>query len=233
MLAENFIVLSGAGVSAESGIPTFRDAGGLWHNHAIEEVATPEAWATNPQRVLDFYNWRRHSLLKAKPNAAHYLIARLEQYFNVQVITQNVDDLHERAGSTQVLHLHGELRKVRSCGNPEDVLPWDGPLRLSDRCRAGHPLRPHIVWFGEEVVEINRAMAMIPTADMLLVIGTSLQVYPAAGLLGLAPPGCRIFYLDPDPGPLRTTSDWQVRVIAAPATVGMKVLYEELGLPTD
>jgi NAD-dependent deacetylase len=192
------VVFSGAGVSAESGLRTFRDSDGLWEEFRIEEVATPQAWHKNPELVLRFYDLRREQVLAAQPNAAHRAIAALEEHFPVQVITQNIDDLHERAGSTKVLHLHGEIRKARSTANPALVTPVDGPsLRLGDRCALGSQLRPHIVWFGEEVPLMPLAARYMAQADHLLVVGTSLAVHPAAGLIHHAPRGCAITLVDP------------------------------------
>lgn len=194
----HIIVLSGAGISAESGLKTFRDSGGLWENHSIEEVARPEAFAANPERVLNFYNERRRQLASARPNAAHRALAELESDYRVSVITQNVDDLHERAGSSSVLHLHGELIKARSSIDPE--LRYEigyEPIELGQECELGSQLRPDIVWFGEVVPMIDQAMALMPGADHVLIVGTSLQVYPAAGLAQLVQPGVPITVVDP------------------------------------
>lgn len=185
-------------MSAESGISTFRDANGLWENHAIEEVASPEGWAANPALVLDFYNKRRSQLLQVEPNAGHYAIAALESEFDVRIVTQNVDDLHERAGSTHVLHLHGELLKVRSTANPKLVYPWTKDLLQGDTCELGSQLRPHIVWFGEEVPLLQPAAEWIYDATVLVIVGTSLQVYPAAGLVHYCRKGVPVYYIDPD-----------------------------------
>lgn len=199
---QRIVVFSGAGVSAESGISTFRDSGGLWEENRIEDVATPEAWHRDPQRVLKFYDKRREQVLKASPNAAHLAIAALEKHFNVWVITQNIDDLHERAGSSQVLHLHGEIRKARSIHDPERPIPIDGAeLPWGAKCAMGSQLRPHVVWFGEEVPELLPAAKLISKADVLVVIGTSLQVHPAAGLVHNAPDQCMIHVVDPAPIP--------------------------------
>ena len=181
---KRIVVLTGAGVSAESGVKTFRDHDGLWHDHRIEEVATPEAWLQDMDLVLDFYNQRRKQLYEVDPNPAHLALANLEKHFDVQVITQNIDDLHERAGSTNVLHLHGELKKVRSTVNPELIYDLDGwELKKGDLCEKGSQLRPHVVWFGESVPMIMPAAELAATSDIFLVIGTSLLVYPAAGLI--------------------------------------------------
>jgi NAD-dependent deacetylase len=192
------VVLTGAGISAESGIRTFRDSGGLWEDHSIMDVATPEGWLKNPALVLDFYNQRRKQLKEVVPNAAHIALVKLENYFDVHVITQNVDDLHERAGSSQILHLHGELVKARS-ERYEDAIYSIGyaPIQLGQTCERGTQLRPNIVWFGEDVPMINVATELVKQAEVLLVIGTSLNVYPAAGLLYHAPYGIRKFLVDP------------------------------------
>lgn len=191
-------ILSGAGISAESGISTFRDANGLWENHRIEDVATPKAWQRNPQLVLHFYNQRRKQLFEVQPNAAHHAITALQQKFNVQVVTQNVDDLHERAGNTHVLHLHGELKKVRSTAYPYLVYDLDGwELKLGDHCPDGHQLRPHIVWFGEDVPNMYEAAETVSHSDAVIIVGTSLNVYPAAGLYRYAPSHCPIWIIDP------------------------------------
>ncbi len=192
------VFFTGAGVSAESGLRTFRDSDGLWEEYRIEDVATPQAFARDPALVLHFYNLRREQVLKAEPNTAHKAIAALEQHFDVRVVTQNIDDLHERAGSSRVLHLHGEIRKARSTKDPRLVTEINGPhLNLGDRCSLGSQLRPHIVWFGEEVPLLEEASEIVGTADVLVVVGSSLQVYPAAGLVHYAPPGCAIHVVDP------------------------------------
>lgn len=195
---KTFVVLSGAGISAESGISTFRDANGLWENHSIEEVASIEGFNKNPALVLDFYNQRRAQLFSVAPNEAHHLLVTLEEDFDVKIITQNVDDLHERAGSTQVLHLHGELRKVRPIDTYSPVIPWKKDLLLGDVDERGVQLRPHIVWFGEEVPMMEIAMEWAAQADYFLVIGTSLQVYPAAGLIHFVPEHAKVFSINPD-----------------------------------
>jgi NAD-dependent deacetylase len=190
-------ILSGAGISAESGISTFRDSDGLWEKHRIEDVATPEAWQRNPKLVLEFYNLRRKQLLEVEPNAAHFAITQLQSKFDVQVITQNVDDLHERAGNNQVLHLHGELKKVRSTAYPYIVYNLDGwELLMGDNCENGHQLRPHIVWFGEEVPNLPVAAQIVSESDAVIIVGTSLNVYPAAGLYQYAKRGCPIWIID-------------------------------------
>jgi NAD-dependent deacetylase len=181
---EHIVVLTGAGISAESGLSTFRDSGGLWEQHSVYDVATPEAFARNQELVLRFYNERRHQLESAQPNPAHRLLAELESRYRVTVVTQNVDDLHERGGSTNVLHLHGELTKARSSGFPELIYDIGyKEIHPGDVCERGTQLRPHIVWFGEEVPMLDAAAEVVRTADRLLIVGTSLQVYPAAGLV--------------------------------------------------
>ncbi len=221
-------VLTGAGISAESGIQTFRDANGLWEGHRIEEVATPGAFERNPGQVLAFYNQRRHQLQQCVPNAAHRILAEFEAAVSIRIITQNVDDLHERAGSCHVLHLHGELLKVRSTGYPELVYPWTRDLVIGDGCERGCQLRPHIVWFGEEVPNIGEAGAIVASANALIVIGTSLQVNPAAGLLHYAQPEAEIIYIDPRPGNLREMGiDAPVRILSMGACDGMELLKRE------
>lgn len=195
---KKIVVLSGAGISAESGIGTFRDNGGLWDKYEISEVATPEAWAKNPQLVQEFYNERRKQCGQALPNAAHRVLVELEKKFEVQIVTQNVDDLHERAGSKKVLHLHGELTKVRSTIN-ESLVYDQGyqPLNMGDVCELGAQLRPHIVWFGEMVPLLEQAAEIVAGADVLMIVGTSLNVYPAASLYEYAPEDCPIYVIDP------------------------------------
>jgi len=197
-MKKRITILSGAGISAESGISTFRDSDGLWEQHRIEDVATPEAWQRNPKLVLEFYNLRRKQLLEVEPNAGHFSITKLQERFDVQVITQNVDDLHERAGNQNVLHLHGELKKVRSTTHPFTVYDLDGwELLLGDICENGHQLRPHIVWFGEEVPNLPVAAQIVSESDAVIIVGTSLNVYPAAGLYQYAKHGCPIWIIDP------------------------------------
>ncbi len=206
-------------MSAESGLKTFRDDDGLWEGHSVTEVATPEGFARNPELVLDFYNQRRRQLKSAKPNAAHFDLAQLEKYYKVDIITQNVDDLHERAGSNNVLHLHGELLKVRSTKFEEDVKFWEDDIMLGDFCENGHQLRPHIVWFGEAVPLLDSAIDICQQADILLIIGTSLQVYPAASLMHYKPDEVHTYYIDPRP---TISSSQNLTVISANATLGMK-----------
>lgn len=216
---KHIVVLTGAGMSAESGIKTFRDADGLWEGHDVMKVASPQGFISDPELVLDFYNQRRRQLLEVKPNAAHTSLANLEKEYKITIVTQNVDDLHERAGSTNVIHLHGELLKVRSTYNEFDVQEWKTDLILGDKCSRGHQLRPHIVWFGEAVPMIDRAMSICQTADILLIIGTSMQVYPAASLIHYVNSETKIYYIDPKPA---IESNKQISVIAEKATTGLK-----------
>jgi NAD-dependent deacetylase len=216
------VVLTGAGISAESGIKTFRDAGGLWEGYNIEDVATPEAWNRNPQLVLDFYNERRKQLLTVQPNQAHYSIASLDDQFEIVVVTQNVDDLHERAGSKNIIHLHGELLKARSSIHEHLVYDWKKDILMGDVCERGTQLRPHIVWFGEMVPMLEPAIEEIVDADIILVVGSSMQVYPAAGLVGYAPPDARIYYIDPRPTlNFELSRRKGLEVIAKAATMGV------------
>lgn len=194
---KKLVVLSGAGMSAESGISTFRDSGGLWEGHDVMEVASPEGFKKNPELVLNFYNLRRQNLLESKPNLGHKLLAELEKDFEIHIITQNVDDLHERAGSKNVLHLHGELFKVRSTYKPFKSKVWKKDLNLGDKCENGFQLRPDIVWFGEMVPAMDEAIEICKQADIFVIIGTSLVVYPAAGLVNYTPKGIPKFIIDP------------------------------------
>ena len=224
---KTLVVLSGAGISAESGIRTFRDADGLWNNYRIEEVACPEAWDRDPLLVLKFYNMRRKQLYEVEPNTAHLALAELEQDFDVRIITQNVDDLHERAGSTSILHLHGELKKARSTIDEDlvyDLPGWE--LKWGDKCEQGSQLRPHIVWFGEPVPNIMSATSIVQKADVFLVIGTSLKVYPAAGLLHHVPQAVPKFLIDPEAKPDRYVGN--LTVIREKATTGMENLKQIL-----
>lgn len=224
---KRIVVLTGAGVSAESGISTFRDSGGLWENHDIMDVATPEAWARNMDLVLDFYNQRRKQLYEVKPNAAHYALVELESKYDVQIITQNVDDLHEQAGSSNVLHLHGELKKVRSTLDENLVHTLEGwELKRGDTCELGSQLRPHIVWFGEPVPMIPAAAALCAKADILVIIGTSLNVYPAAGLVGYVPEGTPVYLIDP--GQLGVSHIPYLTLIREKAGAGTPRLVAEL-----
>ncbi|KIA90378.1 SIR2 family NAD-dependent protein deacylase [Kaistella jeonii] len=196
-MKKKLVVLSGAGISAESGVKTFRDSNGLWENHRIEDVASPEGFERNPEMVLDFYNARRKQLNEVEPNEAHLILAELEDYFDVKIITQNVDDLHERAGSSNIIHLHGELKKARSINSDSKIISWEKDLNLGDFNSEGVQLRPHIVWFGEMVPEMDQAVKVAETADIFLVIGTSMQVYPAASLIQYIPDHCEVFVIDP------------------------------------
>ncbi|WP_370478188.1 SIR2 family NAD-dependent protein deacylase [Tamlana flava] len=216
---KHVVVLTGAGMSAESGIKTFRDADGLWEGHDVMEVATPQGFEANPRLVLDFYNQRRRQLFEVMPNQAHFDLAELEKNYKVSIITQNVDDLHERAGSTQVTHLHGELLKVRSTYDETDILEWKTDLLLGDTCKLGYQLRPHIVWFGEDVPMIEKAVDICETADVLAIIGTSMQVYPAAGLMHYVPHNTPTYFIDPKPN---IASQKHLTVIAETATVGVR-----------
>jgi NAD-dependent deacetylase len=196
------LVLTGAGISAESGLKTFRDSDGLWENYNVYDVATPQAWAKNPTLVQEFYNKRRQQCATAKPNNGHFALAELEKYFEVQIITQNVDDLHEKAGSSNILHLHGELTKVRSTADEKLIYTiHDRAIKMGDLCEKGSQLRPHIVWFGEMVPNIEIAQEMMHEADYLFIIGTSLNVYPAAGLVHFVPAHCQTFLIDPNDCP--------------------------------
>lgn len=226
---KKIVVLSGAGISAESGISTFRDANGLWENHDIMEVASPEGWRRNRELVLEFYNQRRRQLHEVQPNAGHLTLVEMESKFEVCIITQNVDDLHERAGSARVIHLHGELFKARSTLDEHLVYDWKKDIQIGDKCEKGSQLRPHIVWFGEYVPMLEFAAHEMSKADIAIIIGTSMQVYPAAGLIGYAPPGIPIYYVDPKP-----TLNYELRmmrnltVISEKATTGVRKVLDEL-----
>lgn len=227
-MKKKIVVLTGAGISAESGIKTFRDANGLWENHDVMEVASVQGWQKNRQLVLDFYNQRRRQLMEVHPNDGHKALVELEEKFQVDIITQNVDDLHERAGSSSVLHLHGELLKARSTGDENLVYEWKNDIRVGDRCEIGSQLRPHIVWFGEMVPLLEHAAALVRSADYALIIGTSMQVYPAAGLIGYAPSGIPVFYIDPNPALNYELSAANLRVVAENASSGVRKIVEEL-----
>ena len=216
---KHIVVLTGAGMSAESGLKTFRDANGLWEGHNVMDVASPQGFEANPELVFDFYNQRRKQLLTVIPNPAHFDLAILENDYKVTIITQNVDDLHERAGSSNVLHLHGELLKVRSIKNVAQVKPWTTDLNLGDLDESGHQLRPHIVWFGEAVPMIDKAVEICNTADVLLIIGTSMQVYPAASLMHYVPENTPTYFIDPNPS---IGDSKHLTVIANTATKGVK-----------
>jgi NAD-dependent deacetylase len=224
---KKIVVLTGAGVSAESGISTFRDAGGLWEKHRIEDVATYSAWQKNRELVLKFYNQRRRQLAEVKPNAAHYALAKLEKKFDIQIITQNVDDLHERGGSNNILHLHGEMVKARSTVD-ENLVYNIGykDINIGDKCERGSQLRPHIVWFGEAVPNIVVAAEIATEADILIVIGTSLNVYPAAGLINYVPKDCPKYLIDPKANEIKLPYGW--KVLAKKAGEGVPELVDEL-----
>lgn len=223
---KKLVVLSGAGISAESGISTFRDADGLWEGHDVMTVASPEGWTANPALVLDFYNQRRRQLLSVQPNSAHQAIATLQHHYKTDIITQNVDDLHERAGSRNVLHLHGQLKSVRSENNPNLCYPWEKDVLLGDTAEDGKQLRPDIVWFGEGVPLMSTAVDCISQADRVIIIGTSLQVYPAAGLMHYAPAQAPIDYIDPQAA--NTTLPATVNCIADTAVNAMQKLLPQL-----
>ncbi len=224
---KRIVALTGAGMSAESGLKTFRDADGLWEGHDVMQVASPEGWRQDPELVLDFYNQRRRQLFNVQPNQGHELLAGLEQRYSVDVVTQNVDDLHERAGSSRVLHLHGELLKVRSSRDERLVQDWTTDLVLGDLCELGSQLRPDIVWFGEAVPLLEPAAEITSRADIIIIIGTSMQVYPAASLIHFAQPGIPIYFIDPRP----TISESQfsnLTVFADTAVTGMQKLVKLL-----
>ena len=229
---KNLVVLTGAGMSAESGISTFRDAGGLWEQYPVEQVATPEGYAANPELVINFYNDRREQLLKVKPNRGHILLAGLEKHFNVTVITQNVDNLHERAGSRHVIHLHGELTKVTSSLQPnnpkciKELKPEEFRVKMGDKAADGSQLRPFIVWFGEPVPMIETAIDEAMKADIFVIIGTSLNVYPAAGLLNYVPEKTPVYLIDPNE--VNVTSGRKVHIIRKGASAGVEELQKML-----
>ena len=224
---KKIVVLTGAGMSAESGLRTFRDSNGLWEEHRVEDVATYDAWLRNQELVLDFYNQRRKQLYEVKPNAGHLALVGLEKNYDVHIITQNVDDLHEQAGSTQVLHLHGELKKVRSTVDDNLVYKLDGwELKKGDLCEKGSQLRPHIVWFGEAVPMIEPAMDLAAEADILIVIGTSLNVYPAAGLVHYIKKNIPVYLVDPHAEMLQGVTN--LTVFREPAGTGVPKLVKQL-----
>ena len=216
-------------MSAESGLKTFRDAGGLWEGYDVMEVASIQGWHKNKSMVLDFYNMRRRQLLDARPNRAHELIAKLEETYDITVVTQNVDDLHERAGSTRVIHLHGELFKVKSTKGRSQSIPWKQDLNLGDLCEEGYQLRPDVVWFGEAVPRLALGAEYISSAEKLIIIGTSLQVYPAASLVAYAPSHAQIYYIDPRPN---VSYELQLRknlhIIESNAVEGVAQLLEKI-----
>lgn len=224
---KNVVVLSGAGISAESGIKTFRDSGGLWEGYDVMEVATPEGFRKNPALVLEFYNMRRKQALDAQPNAGHLALVELEKKYQVNIVTQNVDNLHEKAGSSHILHLHGELFKSRSTTKPSLVFEMQGwELKLGDLCPLGSQLRPHIVWFGEAVPAMDEAIQIVRNADVLIIVGTSMQVYPAAGLIDYAPSGIPVYVVDPNLPDV--SSRPHLHLIAEPASNGLTKVVAEL-----
>lgn len=222
---KNVVVLTGAGISAESGLSTFRDADGLWEGHDVMQVASPIGWEQNRELVLDFYNQRRRQLKEVEPNPAHKALKELENKYEVHIITQNVDDLHERAGSKNVIHLHGELRKVRSTFDENLVMDWEEDLNTGDFCEHNHQLRPHVVWFGEAVPMMEPAMEITGKADILMIIGTSMQVYPAAGLLYYVPGGTPVYFIDPRPSVKETS---HLEIYAEKASTGVPKVVEKL-----
>ena len=222
---KTIVVLTGAGMSAESGLKTFRDADGLWEGHDVMEVATPQAFERNPELVLEFYNQRRKQLKEVSPNEGHIGLAKLEEHFNVHIITQNVDNLHERAGSSNVIHLHGELNKVRSTFDEDLVLDWTTDLNLGDFCEHNHQLRPHIVWFGEAVPMLDHAISITEQADILIIIGTSMQVYPAASLINFVHEETLIYFIDPKPN---VTASKRLTIIEDTASKGVKKVTDKL-----
>lgn len=226
MAKKKLVVLSGAGISAESGLKTFRDSDGLWEGFAIEDVATPRAWKKDPKLVLDFYNYRRKNVREARPNAAHTGLAGLEADFDVTIITQNIDDLHERAGSRNILHLHGEILKMRSERNPALIYPVQGDILPGDKAEDGFQLRPHIVWFEEPVPMMEKAIPLVAEADIFVVIGTSLVVYPAAGLVHYTRPGIPLFVVDKKIPFISNNS--RITAIEQPATEGIITLKKAL-----
>lgn len=227
MSKQKIVVLTGAGMSAESGLKTFRDENGLWEGHDVMQVASPEGFAKNPALVLEFYNQRRRQLLDVAPNQGHLALARLEQTFDVSIVTQNIDNLHEQAGSSHVVHLHGELLKVRSTRNENYILDWTGDLVLGDSDENGHQLRPHIVWFGEMVPMLENAAQITQQAEILIIVGTSMQVYPAASLIHYAPSNTPIYFIDPRPN-IRASDFENLTIIPKTAAEGVPTLVEHL-----
>ncbi|RYC52960.1 SIR2 family NAD-dependent protein deacylase [Flagellimonas olearia] len=227
MVKKKIVVLTGAGMSAESGLKTFRDSNGLWEGHDVMEVASPQGFAKNPELVLDFYNQRRRQLLEVSPNAGHHALVDLEKHFEVSIVTQNVDNLHEQAGSSHVVHLHGELFKVRSTQDETHVLEWKKDLVLGDVDAKGHQLRPHIVWFGEMVPMMETAAQITQLADILIIIGTSMQVYPAASLVNYVTGQTPIFFVDPKPN-VRPSDFRNLTIISQTAVEGVPTLVNHL-----
>lgn len=224
---KQIVILTGAGISAESGLKTFRDADGLWEGHDVMDVATPEGFAKNPALVLEFYNQRRKQLLQVEPNAAHRALVALEEKFKVTIITQNVDDLHERAGSKEVIHLHGELLKARSVLSDEQIIPWTKDMLQGNVCTNGHQMRPHIVWFGEAVPLMDTAIEITKDADILIIIGTSMQVYPAASLIDFVADDVPIYFIDPKPS-ISEQYKKNLTIYATSATEGIQKLVSLL-----
>ena len=226
---KRIVVMTGAAISAESGIRTFRETGGLWEEYDMMEVASPEGWRRNPGLVLDFYNQRRRQLLEVQPNAAHQALMELEKEYDVHIVTQNIDALHERAGSSRIVHLHGELRKMRSVKNPRLIYDCDGDIKLGDHCEEGAQLRPHIVWFGEMVPMLEVGARITVDADICIIVGTSMQVYPAAGLIGYAPPHAQVYYVDPHPAiNYELARSQNLTVLAENATTGVRKVVDQL-----
>jgi len=224
---KKIVVLTGAGISAESGIKTFRDSNGLWEGHDIMEVASPIGWQNNKNLVLDFYNKRRAQLLTVQPNNAHTSLVALENEFDVTIITQNVDDLHERAGSKNIVHLHGELLKVRSTKNSQLIYKWEKTLNVGDVCEENHQLRPHIVWYGEAVPMLDKAIEITSKADILIIIGTSMQVYPAASLINFIKQTTKIYFIDPKPT-IEENQYSNLTIIAEKASTGVSKVVKQL-----
>jgi len=226
---KKIVVLTGAGISAESGIQTFRDAGGLWEGFDVMQVASMDGWRKDRELVLNFYNDRRRQLKSVKPNLGHHSLVDLEKDFEVTIITQNVDDLHERAGSSKIIHLHGELKKVRSSLDERLIYDWEEDCRVGDRCEKNAQLRPHIVWYGEMVPMLETAQRAMITADIVLIVGTSMQVYPAAGLVEYAPKGIKVYYIDPHPT-INRELDLQddLEIIGEKASIGVPLVVEKI-----
>jgi NAD-dependent deacetylase len=228
-MRKKIIILTGAGMSADSGLSTFRDSDGLWEGHDVYAVASPEGWRKDKELVLNFYNERRRQLIDAEPNAGHKALVELEKKYDTQIVTQNIDDLHERAGSTQVTHLHGELFKVRSTVYEDLVYNWREDLKIGDTCEKGHQLRPHVVWFGEPVPMLEKAIKYTLLADFMIIIGTSMQVYPAASLVNYLPQGKTIYYVDPNPNiSYELYHSDNLKVITKSASEGVPILVDQL-----
>jgi NAD-dependent deacetylase len=222
---QHIVILTGAGISAESGLKTFRESDGIWEGHDIMEVASPQGWKRNMGKVLDFYNQRRRQLLQVSPNEAHKALVKLEDKYKVSIVTQNIDDLHERAGSSRVIHLHGELLKVRSTFDEDLILDWKNDLQIGDFCEHNHQLRPHIVWFGEAVPMFPKAVELVENADILIIVGTSMQVYPATALLDYLNNETPVYFIDPRPN---ISSAKNLTIIAEKATKGVVQLVESI-----